>query len=172
MRHPRYLIAAVLVAVVFVTSAESCDGKTSAAKETDVARYSQLRQTLIEIEEAQAKATATTSFMFLAGAGAGSTGPLLASCPSIGFPIPSTYQLTAPEGKLQDHNLTVPQMEANGVYTGDSTGTYVLCVGGDGKPFVFYWEGYVATVTGPAHWDNVKGEIVMDGPSSVPFTKK
>lgn len=33
-----------------------------------------------------------------------------------------------------------------------------------------YHEGYVSTVSGPAHWDTVKGEIVMDGASSADFT--
>ena len=47
----------------------------------------------------------------------------------------------------------------------DNTGS-----GGDGKPFAFYHEGFVATVTGPAHWDNSLGEIVMDGSSTAEFT--
>lgn len=129
---------------------------------------SQLRQNLIEIESAQVHTTATTSFMFLL-AGSGETGALVHWCPSIGFPIPASYQLTNPQQKTGD--VAVPQLEANGVFTGDTTGTYVMCVGEDGKPFAFYHEGYVSTVTGPAHWDNSKGEIVMDGPSSVEFTK-
>lgn len=133
---------------------------------------SQLRQNLIEIETAQVKSTATTSFMFLL-AGVGETGPMIHSCPSIGFPIPATYQLTAPEGPVNTphhDDVVLPQLESNGVYTGDTTGTYVMCVGADGKPFAFYHEGYVSTVTGPAHWDSTKGEIVMDGTSSAEFT--
>lgn len=132
--------------------------------------WSQLRQNLIELEVAQAHTTQTTSFMFLQ-AGSGATGPLLHWCPSIGFPIPATDQLTNPESKVVDHDLTLPQQEVTGVFTGDTTGTYVLCVGGDGKPYAFYHEGFVSTVTGPAHWDTAKGEIVMDGPSSFEFTK-
>lgn len=136
--------------------------------------YSQLRQNLIEIQTAQANATATTSFMFLQS-GAGATGPLVHWCPSIGFPIPATYQLTAPQfGAYMDNrdDLVLPQLEANGVYTGNTTGTYVMCVGSDGKPFAFYHEGFVSTVTGPAHWDVAEGEIVMDGTSSAPFSAK
>ncbi len=175
------------VLVVGLLTAGGCDDKSAARKETLTAREqldqflqaqpvpkfnsSQLRQNLIEIETAQANATATTSFMFLQS-GAGATGPLVMFCPSIGFPIPATYQLTAPEGKLQDNNLTVPQLESTGVYTGDTSGTYVICVGADGKPFAFYHEGFVSTVTGPAHWDTAKGEIVMDGTSSATFTAK
>lgn len=130
---------------------------------------SQLRQNLIEIETAQVNATATTSFMFLL-AGTGASGPLVKSCPSIGFPIPATYQLTSPDQTAGD-GAVVSQLEANGVFTGETTGTYVMCVGDDGKPFAFYHEGYVSTVTGPAHWDTGKGEIVMDGSSSAKFTK-
>lgn len=133
---------------------------------------SQLRQNLIEIETAQANTTATTSFMFLL-AGVGASGPLVHSCPSIGFPIPATYQLTSPdkiEGNRDGGYVATAQLESTGVYTGDTTGTYVMCIGEDGKPFAFYHEGFVATVTGPAHWDVEKGEIVMDGPSSAKFT--
>jgi hypothetical protein len=133
--------------------------------------YSQLRQNLIEIETAQSNTTATTSLMFLL-AGVGSSGPLVHSCPSIGFPIPATYQLTNPQQVIgRDSRVAIPQLESNGVYTGDTTGTYVMCVGEDGKAFAFYHEGYVATVTGPAHWDVTKGEIVMDGTSTAEFSE-
>ncbi len=144
----------------------------SKSQPVPIFNYSQLRQNLIEIETAQVNATATTSFMFLLS-GSGATGPLVHSCPSIGFPIPATYQLTSPEQAVtgtEGRAWELPQLEANGVYTGDTTGTYVMCVGENGKPFAFYHEGFVATVTGPAHWDNAKGEIVMDGPSSAEFS--
>lgn len=179
---------AALIALlgVFVLSAGSCESDKTEARKRDEAvagqqllqyqdaqpvprfDYSQLRQNLIEIETAQVNSTATTSFMFLMGS-AGTTGPLVHSCPSIGFPIPATYQLTNPEQKAGD-GAVLSQLEANGVFTGDTTGTYVMCVGANGRPYAFYWEGFVATATGPAHWDNVKGEVVMDGPSSVAFT--
>lgn len=138
---------------------------------------SQLRQNLIELETAQAHTTATTTFMFLL-AGVGTSGPMVHSCPSIGFPIPATYQLTNPQKAVEVHTdgsganpaVTVAQLESTGVYTGDTTGTYVMCVDPNGKAYAFYHEGYVSTVTGPAHWDTTKGEIVLDGPSSAPFT--
>ena len=182
----KLITVAVLAGIVALTA---CEEKPSAVKDDErVAatqldqfqkaqpvpqfNYSQLRQNLIEIETAQANATATTSFMFLL-AGSGATGPLVHQCPSIGFPIPATYQLTNPQRGVEGANgrgYSLPQIEANGVYTGDTTGTYVMCIGGDGKPFAFYHEGFVATVTGPAHWDNTLGEIVMDGTSSAEFT--
>lgn len=148
------------------------------AQPVPIFNWSQLRQNLIEIETAQSNTTATTSFMFLL-AGVGETGPMIHSCPSIGFPIPATYQLSNPM-RVEQYDtpgeggtaIAIPQIEANGVYTGDTTGTYVMCVGKSGKPFAFYHEGYVATVTGPAHWDNARGEIVMDGDSTATFTAK
>ena len=181
------IIGAICVGLVL--TAGSCDGTPDATdKDEQVAadqlaqfqlsqpvpqfNYSQLRQNLIEIETAQANGSVTTSFMFLMGS-AGTTGPMLYSCPSVGFPIPATFQITNPmqtAGGSNGASYVWPQLEANGVYTGDTTGTYVMCIGDDGKPFAFYWEGFVATVTGPAHWDNTKGEIVMDGTSSTEFT--
>lgn len=175
----------------FVLTAQGCGGGQSKAQQSEektadaqlsqflqsqpVPRFnsSQLRQNLIEIETAQANTTATTSFMFLLS-GAGATGPLVHSCPSIGFPIPATYQLTSPEqmeGNRDGGYVAVPQLEANGVYTGDTTGTYVICIGDDGRAYAFYHEGYVSVATGPAHWDTVKGEVVIDGTSTADFSE-
>jgi hypothetical protein len=188
MSRTRKSIAVGMAGLTLLTSAGCFGGQAGEARRADtnaagaqlrqyqqaqpVPKFtsSQLRQNLIEIETAQAHTTATTSFMFLL-AGTGQTGPLVKSCPSIGFPIPATYQLTSPDQPAGNRGAVVAQLEANGVFTGDTTGTYVMCVGEDGKPFAFYHEGYVSTVSGPAHWDNAKGEIVMDGSSSAPFTK-
>lgn len=188
MNRKTITVLAAAVAGGLLLTAGSCGGDANKARRADqrtagaqliayqqaqpVPKFtnSQLRQNLIEIETAQVHATATTSFMFLL-AGTGATGPLVKSCPSIGFPIPATYQLTNPQQTAGDNGGVVAQLEANGVFTGDTTGTYVMCVGDDGKPFAFYHEGYVSTVTGPAHWDTAKGEIVMDGSSSAAFTK-
>lgn len=187
MIHRKRIAAAALGGLMLVTAACS-EADKARQKEENVAgaqlsqflraqpipafNWSQLRQNLIEIETAQANTTATTSFMFLL-AGVGESGPMVHSCPSIGFPIPATYQLTNPEQVTggTHGNVTVSQLESTGVYTGDTTGTYVMCIGDDGKAFAFYHEGYVSTVTGPAHWDTAKGEIVMDGPSTAEFTE-
>lgn len=134
---------------------------------------SQLRQNLIEVETAQAKSTATTTFFFNQGI----QNPVFV-CPSIGFPIPATYQLTAPDGPINSnswghdwHDL-LPLAEATGVFTGQTSGTFAICVGGDGKAFAKYFEGFVDTVTGPAHWDKATGTEVMDGTSSAEFSTK
>lgn len=130
---------------------------------TPIFDYSQARQNLIEIVTAQAETTQTTSFFFLEGIG------LVGSCPSIGFPIASTTQLTNPEAKVKDHDFTLPQVEPSGVYTGDSTGTYTICVDPDGNPYANYFEGYVQTVTGPAEF--VDGQVKLTGDPTGDFTK-
>lgn len=127
---------------------------------------SQLRQNLIEIITAQAETTATTTFFFNQGV----IDPVHV-CPSIGFPIPSTAQLTNPEQKVENHSLTLPQVEPTGVYTGDSTGTYVICTDANGSAYANYWEGFVQTVTGPAKWDSDSKAVELIGSSSFDFSE-
>lgn len=127
--------------------------------------YSQIRQTAIDIETAQAKTTQTTTFFFNQG-----VAKPVQSCPSIGFPIPSTAQITNPQqqvGSNGEGNLA--QIDPNGIYQGDSSGTYVLCVNATGDTYGVYWEGFVYAVTGPAVWDNANGDVKMTGPSSFDF---
>ena len=130
--------------------------------------FSQLRQNVIEIETAQAQATQTTSFFFNMG-----VADPVQTCPSVGFPIPSTDQLTNPDQFVGSHNgnVTLPQSESTGVYTGDSTGTYVMCIDAQGRPYADYWEGFVQVVTGPATWDAAKHQVTLTGPPSFAFTK-
>lgn len=124
-------------------------------------KRSQLRQNLVDIVTAQAEATQTTSFFFLEGVG------LVGDCPSIGFPIASTAQLTNPQEKVNRKDLTLPQIEPTGIYTGESSGTYIICVDAKGEAYARYWEGYVQTVSGPAEW--VDGEVKLTGSSSFDF---
>lgn len=124
-------------------------------------KYSQLRQTLIDIETAQTKTVATTSFMF----NMGTTAPIQ-SCPSVGFPIASDTQLSNPM-QYYGNGAVVPQMDPTGVYTGSSTGTYVLCSNAYGSTYVVYWEGFVETVTGPAVWNPATNSVKLTGPSTV-----
>jgi hypothetical protein len=133
--------------------------------------FSQLRANLIEIETAQAMGVQTTSFFFNQGA----RDPIQ-SCPSIGAPIASTTQLTNPDQVIHDGYargaaLTVAQMDPTGVYSGNSTGTYVMCVGADGKPYADYWEGFVQTIFGPATWDYNTHQVRLVGPPSFRFSK-
>jgi hypothetical protein len=131
---------------------------------------SQLRQTLIEIQEAQADAIATTSFFFNQGV----VDPIY-SCPSLGMPIPTTSQLSNPEIVVKKrgeggYTQVLPNMEPTGIYTGDSTGTYVLCVDAQGRPFTMYWEGFVSNVAGAAEWNKESHQVELVGPPSGEFT--
>jgi ABC-type Fe3+-hydroxamate transport system substrate-binding protein len=126
--------------------------------------WSQYRQTLIDVEQAQVHGVATTTFFY----NMGSNVPVK-SCPSIGFPVPTTSQLTNPEQVVTKNGnpATVGQSEPNGTYTGDSSGTYVVCVADGGAKYVTYWEGSVETEGGPAHYDKASGQIVLDGQPTV-----
>jgi hypothetical protein len=138
-----------------------------AAQPVPTFAWSQLRQNLIELETAQADTTATTSFFFNQG-----VADPITVCPSSGFPIPPSYQLTNPEqiSSRSDGSdrVAVPQIESTGVYTAGSTGTYVICIDGTGDPYAFYWEGFVSTVTGPAQWKD--GQVTLTGKPTVDFT--
>jgi hypothetical protein len=132
-------------------------------------KWSQIRQTLIDIETAQADSTQTTTFFFNQGVAA----PVM-TCPSVGYPVPSTDELTNPQQVVNDGYPnggaapTIPQIDPNGIYQGDSTGTYVLCVNGSGQTYGVYWEGFVYALSGPAVYQN--GTVTPTGPSSFKFT--
>lgn len=131
--------------------------------------WSQYRQTLLEVEDAQAEGVATTSFMMNLG-----RADPIESCPSVGYPLPSTAQLTNPDQAISaphHQSQVVAQAESNGIYTGESTGTYVTCVAPNGTEYINYWEGFVYTVGGPAHWDYTKHEAVLDGAPTVVITE-
>lgn len=146
-------------------------GKFEASQPAPVFSYSQLRQTLIEVETAQANTTSTTSFFFNQGV----TDPVQ-SCPSVGFPIASTSEITNPSQVVQktgtnnDFTEVLPQIDPNGIYAGMSTGTYVLCLNAQGQAYANYWEGFVQTVTGPATWNKATHNVELTGPPSFTFT--
>lgn len=134
--------------------------------------YSQLRQNLIELETALANGVQTTSFFMNQGV-ADPEGV----CPSIGAPIANTSQLSNPQqvvdgsGNNGGGNVTVGQMDPYGIYTPSaSSGTFVMCVGADGKPYADYWEGFVRTIFGPAKWNYTTHAPELIGPSSFTFT--
>lgn len=128
--------------------------------------HSQQRSTLQTVEDIEANGVATSSFAV------NKTGSLLHFCPSLGMPVPSTDQLTNPQAINWGTNASgvVPQMEKTGVYTGDSTGTFVLCVRPNGTTYIDYWEGDVNATSAPAHWDQGSSQIVVDGDSPVQAT--
>lgn len=128
--------------------------------------YSQYRQNLINVEGAEANGIATTTFFFNMG-----NAKPIKTCASVGYPLPSTAQLSNPQVDVGG-GATVGQIEPNGVYTGDSTGTYVACIAPNGVSYLVYWEGFVETEGGPAHWDATQSMIVLDGPPTVDTKKK
>jgi hypothetical protein len=106
--------------------------------------FSQERETLRLILSARSQgATGTAIFQNAFGEG-------IAWCPTLGSPIPSTYQLTATEQyvDLPDDGTTervpVSLMEPTGVYPGDSQATWTLCLDDSGQTFPVYWEAPVA----------------------------
>lgn len=132
--------------------------------------YSQIRQNLIDIENAEANGAQSTSFFFNFGI----QDPYM-SCPSIGAPIPVTMSLTNPSQITWGANNAGPavtdQMDPNGVYAAQgSSGTWVQCIGANGKITPQYAEESVHTVFAPAVWDETNHQIKIIGASSVNFS--
>jgi hypothetical protein len=134
--------------------------------------YSQVRQNLKEVETAEANGVQTTSFFFNQGV----QDPIM-TCPSIGAPIAHTAQLTNPSQVVHDNYkssgsvLTTEQMDPTGIYTGDSDGTYVICVDAQGNAYANYWEGFVQTVFGNAVWDKTTHQVSLVGKPSFDFSE-
>lgn len=122
--------------------------------------WSQYRETLISVEHARAKGTATTSFFFVPG-----VPTPIRVCDSVGYPVPASQQITNPD-QVRGSGYVVSQMEPNGTFTGESTGTYVVCINA-GKAVPEYFEGFVHTEGGPAKWDDQKKMIITTGPATV-----
>jgi outer membrane murein-binding lipoprotein Lpp len=132
-------------------------------------KYSQIRATLQAVEDAQATVTVTTTFFFNQGV----KDPFM-SCPSIGFPLASTTEITNPSQVVTHDNGNaswtsgvVAQSDPTGVFAGASTGTYVLCVNPAGVKYIQYWEGFVQTIGGPAKYDAATGQVVLTGDATV-----
>ena len=132
-------------------------------------QHSDIRATAISIEAIQALGEQTTSFGF----NMGEKNPVW-SCPSLGEPVASTTEITNPQQIQNDGypqggaSLTIGNMDPNGIYAGDSTGTYVLCVNAAGQQYTQYWEGFVDSVSGPATWDAATGSIKVTGAPTMP----
>jgi uncharacterized lipoprotein NlpE involved in copper resistance len=160
-----------LIAILAIASLAlvGCNEKTETANQKDrrtvaraangyvnnqpppVANWSQIRQSLIEIERMQIEATATYTAFFQMG----TNGPVF-TCDSIGTPIPADTQLTNPESMATTYQspYTLPQMETTGVFTSTATqATYVICTRANGDPYFVSWEGPVMSSTIPIRWD-------------------
>jgi hypothetical protein len=175
-RTKKIALIGAAVALPVLLGASSCDSESTRAdrQATDAQMqvyqavqpipqfdWSQYRQTVLDVLAAQVNGVATTSFFMLEG-----VDHPIDSCPSIGFPMPSTTQITSPDQVLPNSGAVVALAEPNGTYTGTGTATYVVCVAPDGTKYVDYWEGYVRTKGGPAKWDDVNKTIVLTGPAT------
>ena len=143
-----------------------------------VFKYSEGRNVLTLAEASIALGEQTTSFIWSNNAGPSTTIPPGFSCPSEGYPVSNTAQLTNPDKPLQvtggqygNSAVTVGNMDPIQYYPPTSSqGTYVECVDHAGQPYLVYSEPNVITVSGAATWVQGKG-IVLQGAPSLPVCK-
>lgn len=130
------------------TAVQTGFGRLSNSQPVPVFDYSQERQTVIDVERARAEGAISTTRGYLEGVG------LEWWCPSVGAPVPSTYQLSGSTqwvdlpGDQTRERFETEQGEPTGIYVGESTGTWTLCLDDNGKKFAVYWEGYVKSTIG------------------------
>lgn len=152
-------LAGSLALVFLLCSAEDCDDSSDRREHSDVERqqvqytrnqppptfdWSLERHLMVELYKARNTAAATYSYVV-----SPYTGKVLASCPSLGYPIPATTQLTNPM-KWVGQGAILPQAEPNGLYSPpDTHGTWVMCLGPEGKVEPAYWEQDVMTFPRP-----------------------
>jgi hypothetical protein len=140
--------------------------------------FSQIRQNVIEAEAIDALGINSTTFFFVPGI----DHPVYV-CASVGVPVPATDSISNPwvaqwsgyGGSNGNAVAGVPvgQMEPDGVFPGDTTGTNTLCLNGKGREFLGYNEAFDISFTAPAHWDpNAlgpgKGQVVVTGDPVLP----
>ena len=133
--------------------------------------YSLDRDILIQLYGLKNQAKSTYSYI------TSSTGKLLFTCPSIGFPIAADTQLTNSSvaewntaGSTGIAGVTVAQPEPNGIFPGSNGngGTYIICdVKGEKSPV--YSEPLVLSFPFPVGVDPTTGMLVPTGaaPSSM-----
>jgi hypothetical protein len=111
----------------------------------DLGGYSFERQIVIETYLARNSTISTWAYMITMD------GKLIEICPSIGYPIPYSTQLTNPQALTYSHAEGVGYVEGaianpepNGLYPpGDAAATLVQCVNADGSVSPVYIEWYV-----------------------------
>lgn len=106
----------------------------------DLGGYSFERQIVIETYLARNNTIATYAYMFAFD------GKIIEICPSVGYPIPYSTQLTNPM-KIEDRyegDVAIPNAEPNSLYPpSDAAATLVQCVNPDGSVSPVYIEWYV-----------------------------
>lgn len=116
----------------------------------DLGGYSFERQILIETYLARNNTISTYSYMI------SMDGKIIEVCPSIGYPIPYSTQLTNPN-KLEYTTggyVVIPNAEPNSLYPpGDAAATLIQCVNPDGSVSPVYIEWYVLAFPYPVKAD-------------------
>jgi hypothetical protein len=104
----------------------------------DLGGYSFERDILIQTYIARNNTISTYAYMFTMD------GKIVEICPSIGYPIPYSTQLTSPMKVDYNYSITLPNAEPNSLYPpGDAAATLVQCVNEDGTVSPVYNEWYV-----------------------------
>ena len=148
------ILVVLLVLIAFVLT--SCVGSDTSAIEQsqqtgavnaiirnqpipDLGGYSFERQIVIETYLARNNTIATYAYMI------SMDGKIIEICPSIGYPIPYSTQLSNPARvDSYSYGITLPNAEPNGLYPpGDAAATLVQCVQPDGSVSPVYIEWYV-----------------------------
>jgi len=110
--------------------------------------FSQERQTLIDVLTVRAEGTHGTAVAVALD------GTLLWWCPTVGAPVPSTYQLTNPDqvagrgGRNHYEGQVIAQAEPTGVYSAESAATWIVCVADNGTSFGMYDEANIRWTSG------------------------
>lgn len=140
-------------------------GRIQQSQQIPVFDWSQEYQTIIDAETARATgAPSTTEFTYLGV-------DLVRWCPSVGVPVPSTYQLSNSQQyvDLRDdgtrERYPVDQAEPTGAIIGDSSATWTICLDDHGEKFAVYWEGPVNSVIGT--WEHDEADRIQ--PSELTF---
>jgi hypothetical protein len=137
-------------------------------------QYSMIRYEMIIEEATQAFGLSTTTFFFQQG-----DRTPVGECPSVGLPIPMSASLSNPWQPYNVSNnngayntVAVGQMDPNGIYTGPTEGTNVLCKTANGGTYLTYAEENAHSVSAQAYWDpsmfGGKGGIHVVGQPQVP----
>lgn len=195
IRRTRAVVSLAAVLAIAGASAAACSGSgvtggnaaESATSRQDLSTYEQvqpaphfpysdIRQTMIDVQASQALGEQTTSFFF----NMGSRDPYF-TCPSKGDPVPNTSQLTNPDqtetwwgssSSAPDDVAVVGNIDPNGLYAPSaSDGTNVMCLTTSGQAYLVYAEGPVTTINAPAHWDYTKHQPVVSGAPTMPTCK-
>jgi hypothetical protein len=175
-------LAAALLAIVMLTltactesdgSADSADRQSARDQQQHYRRsgqvvpfleFSQDLETLRQIYILRNQEVATHSVLVA------NDGRVVDDCPSVGYPIPSTTQLTNPEyvaDSFRGGYAILPQPEPNGLWTGQSMATWVVCVLPSGKRVPVYWEGLVSAYPYPVEVSGDRMTIRPAGDSDV-----